>query len=934
MAPPFIALDLDQFGRLLAEWSGGEVRHRRVNAVHLHHSARAGSGFRGHETMVELWRAHTDEQGLTDIAQHIVIDPRGNIWTGRHWDRPPASARGHNGNLRIGPFAIALYGDFNTEAPSEPQLAAAEWAIAQVLDAFGLDAAELKLQRDLGEAGASTSPGAAIAKDPLVAAVGDKLRGLAKPADQRSATERPPAATRRGSAGSYDPLGEARRWLAADASGIAEEGGDAEPDAAPLLSATNRRALGRPAPERALDADALAALRPHVINLTAGRLSDAGDYTTGPDDLARIFDDALPGYIAACARAGRPPRLVLFAHGGLTSEVAGLLIALNQVDWWTRNHVYPLFFVWETGLFEEIGRILGGVRAATRELTDFSDRLIENTVRRPVGRIWRAMKADAEAAFVADRGGGGLVVAERLAALAKNVEALQVHAVGHSAGSIFHSWLLPDLAARGITARTISLLAPAITVADYRARLERLVDGDTRLALFTMAKDYERADTVTTLYRKSLLYLLMHALEAREDEPILGLDECLRADPLLRAHFGLQTRTEGDPPAPAEVIFSKTRGLTGRSESQSISHGGFDNDPATMDSVLRRILDWPDASTLPYPFPADPVSRAVPGVSIEPPEVATATGASPPPAVTAMPAPGNRRALCIGIDAYPDPRARLFGCVADARAWAAALGELGYSVESLHDAAATRDAIIERLKTLVTGARAGDSLVFQFAGHGTQLPDNDTDESEDAKDEAFCAFDYLDGNFVIDDDFRGLFDAIPAGVGVTAFFDCCHSGTITRLGIGRDDPEPTSRPRFLVAPPEAVAKFRARAAAATGARAAHGSRDNMRHVVFAACTPEQVALESNGRGDFSTRAIPLLRSAPTLTNAAFRDAVLRAFGPAPKQLPNLDTAPGLEQGRLLFLDAAPAAPGVAPRAAQLAEVAALLERAAGLVRSA
>ena len=36
---------------------------------------------------------------------------------------------------------------------------------------------------------------------------------------------------------------------------------------------------------------------------------------------------------------------------------------------------------------------------------------------------------------------------------------------------------------------------------------------------------------------------------------------------------------------------------------------------------------------------------------------------------------------------------------------------------------ATRETILGRLDALIREARAGDVLVFQFSGHGTQVPD-------------------------------------------------------------------------------------------------------------------------------------------------------------------------------------------------------------------
>jgi hypothetical protein len=163
----------------------------------------------------------------------------------------------------------------------------------------------------------------------------------------------------------------------------------------------------------------------------------------------------------------------------------------------------------------------------------------------------------------------------------------------------------------------------------------------------------------------------------------------------------------------------------------------------------------------------------------------TPTAPAVPPAVPVVTA-GRRRALCIGINQYPT--APLYGCVADAEAWQATLRQLGFNdITMLRDHEATRDAILQALTALVTTSRAGEVVVLQFAGHGTQLPDVSGDEAggdSPGQDEAICPVDFARGAFVLDDDIGAIFTQIPPGVNVTCFIDCCHSGTISRFGVG------------------------------------------------------------------------------------------------------------------------------------------------------
>jgi hypothetical protein len=83
---------------------------------------------------------------------------------------------------------------------------------------------------------------------------------------------------------------------------------------------------------------------------------------------------------------------------------------------------------------------------------------------------------------------------------------------------------------------------------------------------------------------------------------------------------------------------------------------------------------------------------------------------------------------------------------------------------------------------MVDGAAPGDLLVFYFSGHGSQIRDRDGDELTDYLDELICPYD-LDwnaGRYILDDDLDRVFGALPDGVVVEAFFDCCFWGASTR----------------------------------------------------------------------------------------------------------------------------------------------------------
>lgn len=529
--------------------------------------------------------------------------------------------------------------------------------------------------------------------------------------------------------------------------------------------------------------------------------------------------------------------------------------------------------------------------------------MLERLARRLGGdKIWAAMKRSAELASARD--GGARYVAQRLRAFLQQAGAgaVRLHAVGHSAGSIFHAHFLRCAADEGVDpVATAHLLAPAIRVDLFKRTLAPLLGSRIgHLTMFTMKRDWEEADSVGP-YGKSLLYLVSRALEPEPDAPILGLEECVQDDDELRALLGLKgARSEH-----AEVVWAVSEKNTGRSASTSRTHGGFDNDRATMNAILRRVLDIRDDAPLVLDFPAEAVSRvrlaaeAEPAPPVPPAQVAevlvhpvtVGLGNGAPLNGDRERPGGARRALCIGIDQYDT--SPLFGCVADARRWSETLAALGFRTELLLDAQATREAILGRIGDLLRGSKPGDVLVVQFSGHGTELPDLDGDEvggGNGAKDEALCPYDFETGAYAIDDDLAETFATLPSGVNLTCFMDCCHSGTMTRVFVGAARAALRgARSRFLVATPAMEAAHERYRRALGGRRGLGDGRrgpEKMREVLFWACLDSEVALEYDGAGAFTVRATRLLQTGISgITHAEFERRLVASFADVPRAAP-------------------------------------------------
>jgi hypothetical protein len=99
--------------------------------------------------------------------------------------------------------------------------------------------------------------------------------------------------------------------------------------------------------------------------------------------------------------------------------------------------------------------------------------------------------------------------------------------VGHSAGAIMLGAFLPQLASQRLAARTVSLYAPACTVAFanryYLPAAQDKVIDPRRVAIDVLSNATELDDTVGP-YGKSLRYLVSRALEPAHKTSILGME--------------------------------------------------------------------------------------------------------------------------------------------------------------------------------------------------------------------------------------------------------------------------------------------------------------------------------------------------------------------------------------------------------------------------
>ncbi len=356
-------------------------------------------------------------------------------------------------------------------------------------------------------------------------------------------------------------------------------------------------------------------IKPYIINIgNNGFLSDSGEYWTEENDIDTLFES-----IANTAQNNnwKKKRIMLYLHGGLNSEreVARRVISFKQVC--LDNQIYPVHIMWETDFWNSMknnvldiftnedkatANFLNKLRDAAVEL---KDRTIELTTAKAGTLLWDEMKENARLASTGNATRGRkeramIVLAQKgLNAFNQLPDAekknWEIHIVAHSAGAIFLAYALETLLGIGIPIKTIQLMAPAVSVDLFKEKYIPLINKNIDLlpTIYLLSDKGERDDDVGP-YGKSLLYLVSNAFERRRERPILGMEkfidsrfkECIDKDVAKL----LKGNNAGGWP---KLVVSGTAPATetvGPHISRSETHGGFDNDSFTLNSVLYRIL--------------------------------------------------------------------------------------------------------------------------------------------------------------------------------------------------------------------------------------------------------------------------------------------------------------------------------------------------------
>jgi len=165
----------------------------------------------------------------------------------------------------------------------------------------------------------------------------------------------------------------------------------------------------------------------------------------------------------------------------------------------------------------------------------------------------------------------------------------------------------------------------------------------------------------------------------------------------------------------------------------------------------------------------------------------------------------RKLALLVGVDRYPllKPVNQLRSCANDARLMAHVLLErFSFDEEGLTlllDEAATREGIFAGLQDLQARAKAGDSIVFFYSGHGSQVPEGEGGDEPDGLDETLVPHDsgrspHPNRDVTDDEIYDWILEVNAITPYLTVIADTCFAGTLTRAPRpGEKWVEPDSR---------------------------------------------------------------------------------------------------------------------------------------------
>ncbi|MFT6328872.1 MAG: hypothetical protein ACJAYN_000799 [Bermanella sp.] len=211
------------------------------------------------------------------------------------------------------------------------------------------------------------------------------------------------------------------------------------------------------------------------------------------------------------------------------------------------------------------------------------------------GYIWKTMKKDTADSFGSNPlAHGGTAVLDSIKTFSSSGEERDITLIGHSAGAIYASEFIKaaDSYLDDNIKFKIILLAPAVTFKLMDEVFDKHRSRISDFRMFTMTDENEKKDVlVKYLYPHSLLYFVSGVTESEVDMPLLGMERYFDETLFSSSKFSSVKRVRDLISSDFQngVIWSESLGNSAGLNTGSRTHGDFDNEEKTLESVSHII---------------------------------------------------------------------------------------------------------------------------------------------------------------------------------------------------------------------------------------------------------------------------------------------------------------------------------------------------------
>jgi hypothetical protein len=324
-------------------------------------------------------------------------------------------------------------------------------------------------------------------------------------------------------------------------------------------------------------------IAPFVVNMANnGQLSNAGQFRTSKGDLEALVDVHLAQARKLWKLEGKPLDVCIYAHGGLVGEGTAAKTAAQWIRKMYDRQVFPVFLMWETDF-----------------MSTLTNRLEDGTRNSPHrrGRFALVDRAQVERGPGAPRGAGRRHVLGRNEAERRGDQPGHPHRQRQGTGRAQRPAALQALSQvrRQTAAGTLSPGRPL--GGQHRARLRHRRTGqarrEIRVGQLHGARDHPAAVPLAggAAHRRrhhQALSVQPRNCRGRQLRPVPAF-AAMAGQPVFRARaphpiLGVQKYFGYGP-----KLKNTTIHVAPGPASQSTTHGGFDDDDATRDQVLKFI---------------------------------------------------------------------------------------------------------------------------------------------------------------------------------------------------------------------------------------------------------------------------------------------------------------------------------------------------------